>query len=118
MTDEPELISPAEAAERVAAGALIVDVRPERFLTEAGVNTLATWVDRKNMDAYFTPGGEHYLAEALADADREVVVMCGSIKGSAPMAQWLLENGRANVSHVDGGFDAWREAGLPTDTTN
>jgi rhodanese-related sulfurtransferase len=29
------------------------------------------------------------------------------------MAQWLLENGYTNVSHVDGGFAAWREAGLP-----
>lgn len=113
MTAEPELITPAEAAARVAAGALIVDVRPERFLDEEGRNSLATWVDRKNMGAYFTAGGEHYLAEELADADREVVVMCGSIKGSEPMAQWLLENGRANVSHVDGGFSAWKEAGLP-----
>jgi uncharacterized zinc-type alcohol dehydrogenase-like protein len=109
----PELISAQEAADRVAAGALIVDVRPERFLADDGRNSLATWVDRKNMDAYFTAGGEHYLAEALADADREVVVMCGSIKGSRPMAQWLLENGRANVSHVDGGFAAWRDADLP-----
>lgn len=114
MTAEPELITPSEAADRVAAGALIVDVRPERFLDEEGRNSLATWVDRKNMDAFFTAGGEHYLAEELADPDREIVVMCGSIKGSAPMAQWLLENGRANVSHVDGGFAGWRDAGLPT----
>lgn len=112
----PELITATEAAQRVAAGALIVDVRPERFLAESGTNALATWVDRKNMDAYFTPGGEHYLAQALADTDREVIVMCGSVKGSEPMAQWLLENGRAHVSHVDGGFDAWRDAGLPTGT--
>lgn len=109
----PELISAQEAADRVAAGALIVDVRPERFLADEGRNALATWVDRKNMAAYFTPEGEHYVAEELADSDREVIVMCGSIKGSRPMAQWLLENGRTNVSHVDGGFSAWKEAGLP-----
>lgn len=110
---EPELISPAEAAARVAAGALIVDVRPERFLDEEGRNVLATWVDRYNMGEYFTAGGEQYLAEDLADPEREVVVMCGSVKGSTPMAEWLLENGRLKVSHVDGGFDGWREAGLP-----
>ena len=111
---EPELITADEAAARVAAGAFIVDVRPERFLGEEGRNALATWVDRYNMDQYFTEGGEHYLADELADPAREVVVMCGSVKGSTPMAQWLLENGRANVSHVDGGFSAWRDAGLPT----
>jgi uncharacterized zinc-type alcohol dehydrogenase-like protein len=109
----PELISATEAADRVAAGALIVDVRPERFLADEGRNALATWVDRKNMDAYFTAGGANYLGSELADPDREIVVVCGSIKGSAPMAQWLLENGYTNVSHVDGGFAAWREAGLP-----
>ena len=110
---EPELITAETAADRVAAGALIVDVRPERFLADEGRNALATWVDRKDMDAYFTAGGANYLGSELAEPDREIVVMCGSIKGSAPMAQWLLENGYTNVSHVDGGFAAWREAGLP-----
>lgn len=109
----PELITAAEAAQRVAHGAFIVDVRPERLLTEAGRNALATWVDRYNMDDYFTPGGSHYLGEDLADASREIVVMCGSVKGSRPMADWLLAQGFENVSHVDGGFAAWKEAGLP-----
>jgi rhodanese-related sulfurtransferase len=113
MSTEPELISADEAGKRVAGGAFIVDVRPERFLAEDGHNALATWVDRYNMDDYFTAGGEHYLAEQLGDGSREIVVMCGSIKGSTPMAEWLTEHGYENVSHVDGGFAAWKEAGLP-----
>lgn len=115
MASEPELISADEAAQRVAAGAFIVDVRPERFLAEDGRNALATWVDRYNMEQYFEASGENYLAEDLANGSREIIVMCGSIKGSTPMAEWLTEHGYENVSHVDGGFSAWKEAGLPVE---
>jgi len=111
----PELITADEAGKRVAGGALIVDVRPDRFLAQDGRNALATWVDRKNMDDYFTPGGANFLSGELGDANREIVVMCGSITGSGPMADWLLEHGYTNVSHVDGGFPAWKDAGLPTE---
>lgn len=107
----PELISGAEAVARVNGGALMVDVRPERFLDSDGRNPLATWVDRKNMDSYFVPGGAHFLGDVVSDPDREIVVMCGSIAGSRPMADWLLAHGFTNVSHVDGGFAGWKEAG-------
>ena len=111
---DPELISPKEAEKRVEGGALLIDVRPEKYLETDGSTSVATWVDRYTMPDQFLEGGANFLGAAV-DPDREIVVMCGSIKGSAPMAQWLLENGHTNVSHVDGGFAAWREAGLPTD---
>lgn len=110
---EPELITPIEASARVEGGALLIDVRPEKYLASDGSTTVATWVDRYTMADQFLEGGANYLVAAL-DLEREIVVMCGSVNGSAPMAKWLLENGHTNVSHVDGGFAAWREAGLPT----
>jgi len=112
-TAEPELISPALAAERVERGALLIDVRPEKYLATEGSTSAATWVDRNRMADQFIAGGADFLGDA-ADPDREIVVMCGSVNGSGPMAKWLLENGHTNVSHVDGGFSAWRDAGLPT----
>jgi len=111
---EPELISPAEAAVRVESGALLIDVRPEKYLETDGSTSVATWVDRYTMPDQFLEGGANFLGAAV-DPNREIVVMCGSVNGSGPMATWLLENGHTNVSHVDGGFAAWREAGLPTD---
>ena len=110
---EPELITPTEAIARVEDGALLIDVRPEEYLTSDGSTPIATWVDRTSMADQFLEGGANYLGAAL-DPEREIVVMCGSVNGSAPMARWLLANGHTNVSHVDGGFAAWREAGLPT----
>jgi rhodanese-related sulfurtransferase len=110
----PELITPAQAAERVEGGALLIDVRPEKYLASEGSTSVATWVDRYSMADQFLEGGANYLGSAV-DPDCEIVVMCGSVNGSEPMAAWLLENGHTNVSHVEGGFSAWRDAGLPTD---
>jgi rhodanese-related sulfurtransferase len=111
---DPELITPAQAAVRVEGGALLIDVRPEKYLSSEGSTNVATWVDRYSMADQFLEGGANFLGSAV-DPDREIVVMCGSVNGSEPMAKWLLENGHTNVSHVDGGFSAWRDAGLPTD---
>ncbi|MET7772679.1 rhodanese-like domain-containing protein [Nocardia sp. NPDC005366] len=43
------------------------------------------------------------------------IVVCGSVNGSGPVASGLLERGFIDVVHVEGGFPAWQEAGLPTD---
>ena len=41
------------------------------------------------------------------------MIVCGSINGSGPVAEALAARGYTDVSHVDGGFPAWKEAGLP-----
>ena len=41
------------------------------------------------------------------------MIVCGSVNGSGPVAEALAARGYTYVSHVDGGFPAWKEAGLP-----
>ncbi|MDT5194114.1 MAG: hypothetical protein QOH20_868, partial [Mycobacterium sp.] len=45
--------------------------------------------------------------------DQPIVVICGSVNGSSPVAEELIGLGYANVVQVDGAFPAWRDAGLP-----
>ena len=39
--------------------------------------------------------------------------MCGSVRGSGPVAAALAAKGFTNVVHVEGGAAAWKDAGLP-----
>src|SRR5689334_7306279 len=53
------------------------------------------------------------IESRLADLpqDRQVVLICESGKRACLTADWLKQ--RANISVVEGGTRAWREAGLP-----
>jgi rhodanese-related sulfurtransferase len=98
------LVSPVIAAATVHGGARFIDVRSEGFRARTGGLPEAEIVDKAD------------LAEAFADRTdtRPIVVICGSINGSGPVAEDLVSWGFANVVHVDGGFAAWKAAGLTT----
>jgi rhodanese-related sulfurtransferase len=104
----PELQTPENAGAKVAAGALLIDVRSAAGRAASGEIPGATLVDRDNLDALFGPSDNPAIT-----VDTPVVVVCGSIKGSGPVAEALAARGYSAVSHVDGGFPAWKEAGLP-----
>jgi len=104
---EPALISPEDAARRVSEGAVLIDVRSQAGREADGSVPGALITDRNDLDARFGPGG-------ITDPDTPVVVICGSVQGSRPVAEALVERGYSDVSHVEGGFPAWAAAGLPT----
>ena len=106
-TTVPALDAPTAGA-RVADGALLIDVRSSRGRAATGDIPGATLADRDDLDALFGPAD----APAIS-LDTPVVVVCGSINGSGPVAAALAARGYTDVTHVDGGFPAWREAGLP-----
>lgn len=47
------------------------------------------------------------------DPERRVILHCASGGRSALAAQTLQEMGYARVAHLDGGINAWKEAGKP-----
>lgn len=98
---------PVEAAAEVAHGALLVDVRSAAGRGAHGEIPGATLLDRTDLDALFGPAHAPVIT-----IDTPVVVVCGSQDGSRPVAEALAARGYT-VSHVDGGFPAWRDAGLP-----
>ena len=104
----PPLQTATDAAAKVADGALLVDVRSAQGRAAHGEIPGATLVDRDDLDALFGPAD----APAIS-LDTPVVVVCGSPNGSGPVAEALARRGYTHVSHVDGGFPAWKDAGLP-----
>lgn len=98
------LVSPAIAAAAVAGGARFIDVRSDGFRARTGGLPDAEILAKERID------------EAFADTSdiRPVVVICGSVNGSGPVAEQLVAKGFVNVVHVDGGFAAWKDAGLAT----
>jgi rhodanese-related sulfurtransferase len=100
---------PVEAAAAVAEGALLVDVRSSGGRAAHGEIPGSTLLDRTDLDALFGPAHAPVIS-----IDTPVVVVCGSENGSRPVAEALAARGYT-VSHVDGGFPAWKAAGLPAE---
>lgn len=101
------LVTPQQAADRVARGALLIDVRGDAGRAEHGTIPGAVVADRYHLDATVSPGSRDVQPAA------PIVVICGSVRGSGPVAAALLDRGFTDVVHLDGGFAAWRDAGLP-----
>ena len=114
--DEAAALAPAvdavHAAARVAQGAFLIDVRSEQGRAATGSIPGATVVDRYEVDDAFDLAAATRLAPVVS-LDTPIVVVCGSVRGSGPVAAALREKGFTNVMHVDGGAPAWRDAGLP-----
>ncbi|MCD5348683.1 rhodanese-like domain-containing protein [Kineosporia mesophila] len=105
---EAPLVDASQARERVAAGAVLLDTRSPGGREKSGPIDGAIIVDRDNLDAEFDfdSPGRHPEVKAL---DTPIVVICGSIAGSGPVAASLIARGFTNVVHVEGGAPAWHE---------
>ena len=97
-------ISPAQARERLAHGAVLIDVR-EAHERAGGMAEGARGVAKGELQA--DP------AAHLPRHDQEILLICQSGKRSADAAQFLLEAGYTRVASVTGGTVAWREQSLP-----
>jgi rhodanese-related sulfurtransferase len=94
-------------------GGLLVDIRPAAQRAEFGGVPGALVVERNNLEWRLDPQGSHRLPEA-ADGERPVVIICHEGYASSLAAASLLSLGRTSVTDLDGGFVAWKQAGLPT----
>lgn len=75
---------------------------------------------RKKPDEMQIPGSVRYSGEELEAAqhlpfskDERVVLYCGSGNSCSRVAQTLRERGYTNAEALEGGYTAWKEAGLP-----
>lgn len=110
---DTQLITAGEAAALIAEGALLVDVRSDAGRNSTGAVPGALVVNRERVEEDFGPDSSERLAQ-VTGTDQKIVVFCGSVNGSGPVARKLEVLGYANAVHVDGGFPALREAGVPT----
>lgn len=105
-------LTPAEAAAEVASGAVLVDIRPAAQRAAEGEVPGALVVERNVLEWRFdvTSGA----ALPVAAPDLRVVVLCQEGYTSSLAAAALRDVGVHRATDVDGGFAAWRAAGLPT----
>ncbi len=105
-TDDDALVIPAtEAVERFRKGATLIDVRSENSKQTKGLIDGAISVDKTRLPDFFSADSPEFITVS-ADKDAEIIVVCGSINGSRPVAEWLSEQGYTNIHHVDGGYEA------------
>ena len=100
-----ERVAPDALGEQVAAGALVVDVRPEQDRRRDGPLPGAVAVERIHLEWRLDPTSEHRLPEAAPG--RRVILVCNEGYASSLAAATLRELG-IDATDVAGGYRAWR----------
>ena len=107
-----ERLTPEAAYEAVRAGAVIVDTRPLGQRRAEGCVPGAVVVCR-NVLEWRADGASGHADERLVDKD--LIVMCAEGYSSSLAAASLQAIGIRGATDMIGGFEAWRDAGLPVE---
>jgi rhodanese-related sulfurtransferase len=105
-------LTPVEAAEACARGALLVDTRTAAQRARQGELPGAVVIDRTVLEWRLDPTGRWRIPE-LTSADQVVIVVCSQGYSSSLAAASLQAVGLPNATDLVGGALAWIEAGLP-----
>lgn len=106
-------LDPAAAARAARDdGALLVDIRYGALRDRDGTIPGAVIVERNELEWRLEPGGTHRVAEATGP-DQHVIVICNEGFASSLAAASLQDLGLHRATDLEGGFQAWRAAGLP-----
>jgi rhodanese-related sulfurtransferase len=103
--------TPHEAARALASGAVLVDIRPAAQRAAEGEIPGALIVERNVLEWRFDPASAARLPQASYDL--WVIVVCSEGYTSSLAAAALQDLGVSRATDLDGGFAAWRDAGLP-----
>jgi rhodanese-related sulfurtransferase len=105
-------LTPVQAQEALAAGALLVDIRPGWQRAAEGEVPGALLVERNHLEWRFDPACDARLPQATG-YDVQVIVFCSEGYTSSLAADSLLSLGLHRATDVIGGFHAWSAQGLP-----
>ena len=115
---EVEGVGPLEVQQRLEQNpdALVVDVRdaediPSTGLAARGLNVSLGMLPVKADQEL----PEEWRDSRLQDRSRQVIVTCQTGENAARGGKLLKELGFTNVSYMEGGMEAWKAAGLPTE---
>ena len=100
-------VRPEDLADEVAAGALVVDIRPAENRGPEGEMPGALVVDRNVLEWRLDPTCEDRLPEA-DDPDRKVILFCNDGYASSIAAETLHRVGLGRATDLVGGYRAWR----------
>jgi rhodanese-related sulfurtransferase len=103
---------PHRAAAMVAAGAILVDTRPGWQRAQEGEIPGVLVIERNHLEWRCDPTSDARIPEA-ADHDVTWILFCSEGYSSSLAAASLQDLGLHNATDLDGGFQAWKAAGLP-----
>src|SRR5216683_1741562 len=106
-------LRPEAALAAVTDGAVIVDIRSLEQRIVEGEIPGAIIIGRNVLEWRLDPRSEARIP-ALARPDARLIIVCSEGYASTLAAASLRRLGLLDVTYLDGGFQAWRAAGLPT----
>ena len=110
-----ETWSPDKVGEaRNSDGVVLVDIRDIRELDREGRVERAVHAPRGMLEFWFDPSSQ-YHREVFNQPDKTFVLFCAMGWRSALAAKTLKDMGFDNIAHVDGGFFALKESGVPVE---
>jgi rhodanese-related sulfurtransferase len=107
-------VDPQRAAALAAAGAHLVDTRPQWQRDQEGAIPGALIIERNHIEWRLDPTSSARIPEAV-DHDVAWVLFCSEGYSSSLAAASLQDLGLHRATDLDGGFQAWKKAGLPTE---
>lgn len=105
-------LPPAQALMAMRSGAALIDIRADSQIAHDGTIAGALIIARNVLEWRLDPASQHRHPKAPQLDDR-VILLCNQGYQSSLAAATLQTLGFAYATDVDGGFQAWREAGLP-----
>src|SRR3954454_4156936 len=108
-------VDPERAARELGEGAVLIDVRSESQREQDGAVPGALWFPRNVLEWRCDPDGDH-RDPRVGGPETRVIVMCDAGYQSSLAAATLQEIGLERATDLDGGFQAWRAAGLPVES--
>ena len=105
-------LTPGQAHDALAAGALLVDIRPGWQRAAEGEVPGVLLVERNHLEWRFDPECDARLPQATG-YDVQVIVLCSEGYTSSLAADSLRTLGLQRATDVIGGFQAWSAQGLP-----
>ena len=90
---------------------IFIDIRDVRELEREGMIPGAFHAPRGMLEFWVDPESPYY--KDIFGSGKEFILYCGSAWRSSLATAALQDMGLTPVYHVEGGFKAWKEAGLP-----
>jgi rhodanese-related sulfurtransferase len=104
-----ERVEPEQLAEKLADGALVVDIRPAENRDAEGALPGAVVVDRNVLEWRLDPTSPDRIDEARDADDRVVILVCNEGYASSLAAEMLQRIGVRRATDLTGGYRAWKE---------
>ncbi len=89
----------------------LIDIRDIREIWKEGTIENSKHIPRGMLEFWLDPNSSYYQMNKMQDI-KKMVLFCAAGFRSALATKSLVEMGFDNVAHVDGGFDALKNAGF------